>query len=79
MSLCKQTEQPNSIKEIKIDSESITESEAWSISDFEKLDRFLPLQIRNGVLADFHFVSWFQLLLSFVMTSRGWWYIRDGH
>ncbi len=38
MSLCKQTEHPNFIEEIKIDSESIIELEAWPIIDFEKFD-----------------------------------------
>ncbi len=42
MLLCKQTEYPNFNKEIKIDSGSIIESEAWPIIDFEKPDRFPP-------------------------------------
>ncbi len=36
MSLCKQTEHPNFIEEIKIDSESIIELEGLPIIDFEK-------------------------------------------
>ncbi len=43
MSLCKQSENLNFIEEIKINSESIIELEAWLIIDFEKLDRFAPL------------------------------------
>ncbi len=43
MLLCKQTEHPNCILRIKIDSQSIIKLEAWPIIDFEKLDRFPPL------------------------------------
>ncbi len=40
MSLCKQTEHPYFILEIKIESGSIIEAEDWQIIDFEKLDSF---------------------------------------
>ncbi len=40
ISLCKQTEHPNLILRITIDSESIIESKAWTIINFEKLNWF---------------------------------------
>ncbi len=46
MSLCKQTEHPNFTLRIKINSESIIESETCLIIVFEKFDRF-PQLIRS--------------------------------
>ncbi len=57
MSLCKQTEHPKVTEEIKIDSESVIELEAWPIIDFGKLDRFPPLignqYTRVSIMSDF--------------------------
>ncbi len=80
MSLCKQTELPNFIEEIKIDSESIIESEAWSIINLEKLNRcpLLPdwdvqLHVFPQIVASY--VSFMGELSHEKQGSKGFFYV----